>query len=79
MSTNLSVAGPQQNSAEALSRLFPFDEQLYSLEGEELAFMKSQTGIEDEDELRKHIIAVTKEAYIVSACASSRAFAGILI
>lgn len=78
MSTNLSVVGPQQTSAEALSKLFPFDERLYSLEGEELAFMKSQTGIEDEYELKKHIVAVTKEAYTVSPCTPSRMSEDIL-
>ncbi|EIW62932.1 uncharacterized protein TRAVEDRAFT_112609 [Trametes versicolor FP-101664 SS1] len=45
--------------------MFPFNEELYSLEGKELEFMKNQTGITDEDELKKHIIAVTKAAYEV--------------
>lgn len=57
---------PQQIPADGLAKIFPFDEKLYSLGGEELAFMKAQTGIEDEEELKKHIIAVTREAYDVS-------------
>lgn len=48
-----------------LAKMFPFDEELYCLEGKELEFMKEQTGITDEGELKKHIIAVTKEAYEV--------------
>ncbi|KAI0639005.1 hypothetical protein C8Q77DRAFT_23448 [Trametes polyzona] len=48
-----------------IAKWYPIDESLYSLGEDELAFMKKQTGIEDEEELRKHIISVTKEAYAV--------------
>ncbi|KAI1797519.1 hypothetical protein LXA43DRAFT_877015 [Ganoderma leucocontextum] len=44
-------------------RFNPLDERLYKLEDEELAFMKTQTGIEDEEELKKHILAIQAEAY----------------
>lgn len=42
------------------------DGQYYSLEDDELAFFKSQTGIEDDVALKQHIIAVSKKAYEVS-------------
>jgi len=41
----------------------PLDERLYSLQGEELAFIKSQTGINDDEELKKHILRVQSRAY----------------
>lgn len=63
MSINLNETAVQQKAD--FAKIFPFDEKLYSLEGDELEFMKKQTGITDEEELRKHIIAVTKEAYTV--------------
>lgn len=67
MSTPPGPAAAQQISAQTFLELFPFDEALYSLEGEELDFMRTQTGIEDEDELKTHIIAITREAYAVSS------------
>jgi hypothetical protein len=36
-----------------------------SLTAEESAFLKSQTGIEDNDELREHILAIQAKAYKV--------------
>ena len=44
----------------------PLDESLYALDGQALEFMKTQTGIEDAEELKKHIINVQTEAYAVS-------------
>jgi hypothetical protein len=41
------------------------DESLYSLTAEESAFFKSQTGIEDDDELKEHILAIQAKAYKV--------------
>ncbi|KAH9840205.1 uncharacterized protein C8Q71DRAFT_703050 [Rhodofomes roseus] len=41
------------------------DESLYSLDEEESAFFKSQTGIEDDEALKSHILRVQKEAYEV--------------
>ncbi len=49
-----------------LGKLNPLYENLYKLDEEGLAFMKTQTGIEDEEELKNHIIAVQAEAYEVS-------------
>ena len=43
----------------------PIDPSAYSLSGEELAFFKAQTNIQNEDELRDHILAVQAEAYAV--------------
>lgn len=43
----------------------PLDESLYSLTGDELAFYQQQTGIDAEDELKKHILAVQAKAYDV--------------
>ena len=50
----------------------PLDEQLYTIEDEGLVFMKAQTGIEDPNELKKHILAVQAEAYAVSSLSRSR-------
>ncbi len=47
-------------------KLNPLDESLYKLDDEELAFVKTHSGIEDEEELKKHILAVQAEAYEVS-------------
>ena len=44
---------------------YPLDETLYTLGEEEIAFFKSQTGIDDEQELKRHILRVQKEAYEV--------------
>lgn len=43
----------------------PIDESLYSLDPDEYAFFKSQTGISNEDELKAHILAVQARAYEV--------------
>ncbi|CDO77885.1 hypothetical protein BN946_scf184838.g2 [Trametes cinnabarina] len=50
---------------DSLSQQFPLDDKLYSLEGDELKFMQAQTGITDEEELKKHILKVQAEAYAV--------------
>jgi hypothetical protein len=41
------------------------DERLYDLNDEERSFFKLQTGIQDDDELKAHIIQVQTEAYKV--------------
>ncbi|KAH9891084.1 hypothetical protein C8Q73DRAFT_109740 [Cubamyces lactineus] len=48
-----------------LAQSFPLDAGLYSLEGEELRFMRSQTMISDDEELKDHIMRVQAEAYSV--------------
>lgn len=44
---------------------YPLDKTLYTLGEEEIAFFKSQTGIDDEEELKQHILRLQKEAYEV--------------
>lgn len=41
------------------------DDHHYVLDPEELAFLKTQTGIQDDDELKAHVLAVQKNAYEV--------------
>ena len=50
-----------------LSLLLPniVPEQMYSLEGEKLRFFKTATGIDDEDKLREHMLAIQREAFKV--------------
>ncbi|KAF9524848.1 hypothetical protein CPB83DRAFT_577582 [Crepidotus variabilis] len=43
--------------------VLPLDPSLYSLQGEELAFIQKFTGINGEDELKNHIIEVQSKAY----------------
>jgi len=43
----------------------PLDDTLLGLNPEEEAFFKSETGIQDTEELRKHIIRVQEDAYKV--------------
>ena len=60
--------------AEALLRTLYLDGTWLELNPQEEAFFKSETGIQDTEELRKHIIEVQKDAYEVSRC--SRVHAG---
>ena len=53
------------NIQKEFGKLNPLDENLYQLDEAGKAFMKTQTGIEDEEELKKHILAVQAEAYEV--------------
>ncbi|KAF9466489.1 hypothetical protein BDZ94DRAFT_170819 [Collybia nuda] len=52
----------------------PLDECFYSLKGGELAFFQEQTGIKDEGELKKHIIAVQEKAYEIHGYRCIRRF-----
>lgn len=45
----------------------PLDDRFYSLDGDQLAFFRLHTGIEDEGELKKHILEVQAKAYNVCA------------
>ena len=49
-------------------RTLHIDGALLKLCPEEEAFFKTETGIQDTEELRKHIIKVHEEAYKVSLC-----------
>ncbi|TFY82951.1 hypothetical protein EWM64_g1066 [Hericium alpestre] len=53
------------NLDEIRKQLPRLDESLYELNEEEEAFYKQQTGIQDDEELKRHIIAVQTEAYVV--------------
>ncbi|KAJ7454164.1 hypothetical protein FB451DRAFT_1100012 [Mycena latifolia] len=53
----------------------PLDASLYKPDEEELKFMKSQTGIQDPDTLKQHIIAVQTKAYDIYSYPCIRAFA----
>ncbi|KAJ2977499.1 hypothetical protein NUW54_g11412 [Trametes sanguinea] len=48
-----------------LQKHFPLDENVYSLEGDELKFLQEQTGIKDEGELKRHVLEVQAEAYAI--------------
>ncbi|KAH9913286.1 uncharacterized protein B0H18DRAFT_177686 [Fomitopsis serialis] len=52
-----------------------FYEKLYYLHPEELAFFQTQTGIKDEEELKRHIMSVQAEALKVTPYPCIRAFA----
>lgn len=41
------------------------DPSLYALSGDELAFFKERIGIQDDEELKRHIITVQNSAYQV--------------
>jgi hypothetical protein len=41
------------------------DENLYDLNEDERAFIKEQTGIQDDDELKAHVLQLQAEAYKV--------------
>ena len=49
-------------------RTLHLDDTLLGLDPEEEAFFKSETGIQDTEELKKHIIKVQEDAYKVTRC-----------
>ncbi|KAG1905292.1 uncharacterized protein F5891DRAFT_1253162 [Suillus fuscotomentosus] len=53
---------------------FPLDDSLYCLDPEEIAFFRRHTGIQDEVDLKTHIIDVQREAYKVAPYACIRGF-----
>lgn len=63
---SLSQTDPQPAAvtADMLAKI-PLDETLYSLKPEEAAFFKQQTGIQDDGELKRHVLEVQKEAWDV--------------
>ncbi|EIW83297.1 hypothetical protein CONPUDRAFT_152322 [Coniophora puteana RWD-64-598 SS2] len=52
----------------------PLDESFYRLTADEASFYKAQTGITDDDELKKHIMAVQAKAYQVFPYSCIRSF-----
>ncbi|KAH9044354.1 hypothetical protein EDB85DRAFT_1908860 [Lactarius pseudohatsudake] len=47
------------------SALLPLDEGLYRLDSAEITFLKQQIGIDDDDELKTHLLSIQAEAYKV--------------
>ena len=45
----------------------PLDPSMYAPDEEEKAFMKTTTGIQDDEELKTHILAAQKKAFGVSS------------
>lgn len=67
-STNASLLHPNMSIRTVFSdsaTIPPVDDNLYNLSGAELDFFKSQTGIDDDEKLRRHILSAQKEAYKV--------------
>ena len=58
--------GADDIEAETRLRIRPLDDTLLESSPEEEAFFKFETGIQDTEELRKHIIEVQADAYKVS-------------
>ncbi|KJA15437.1 hypothetical protein HYPSUDRAFT_48362 [Hypholoma sublateritium FD-334 SS-4] len=47
----------------SLPNVIPFDEQFYDLGPKEVEYLKEQTGIDDDDSLKAHILQVQQKAY----------------
>ena len=65
MDETLSAAAKREEIAK-IAESDKLDEALYNLKENEIKFFKSQTGIQDEDELKAHVLSAQKEAYEVS-------------
>ncbi|KAH9964211.1 hypothetical protein BC827DRAFT_1189690 [Russula dissimulans] len=61
MSTSDNTSTQERSTRQGLQ--VALDESLYNLTDEERAFFKQQTGIQDDDELKAHIVQVQAEAY----------------
>lgn len=61
----MSDNSPSQQKSSQQGREDPLDERFYDLTDEDRAFFKQQTGIQDDDELKAHILQVQAEAYKV--------------
>jgi hypothetical protein len=48
----------------------PLENERYELDEDQLAFFKSQTGIYDDEELRRHIFKIQRKAYDARSCSS---------
>ena len=46
--------------------VLPLDEKFYKLSDAEITFFKQQTGMDDSDELKAHMLSIQAEAYEVS-------------
>ena len=63
MSESDNILTPQESTG--LIAYKALDERLYDLSDEERSFLKEQSGIQDDDELKEHVIQVQTEAYKV--------------
>jgi hypothetical protein len=45
--------------------LLPLDDKLYNLDNEAVAFYKQQTGIDDDEDVKRHILEIQEKAYAV--------------
>jgi hypothetical protein len=61
----MSDNSPSQQKSSQQGREIPLDERFYDLTNEDRAFFKQQTGIQDDEELKTHILQVQAEAYKV--------------
>ncbi|KAI0666275.1 hypothetical protein C8Q78DRAFT_1083214 [Trametes maxima] len=66
---------PTARSTVSLTKVFPLDASLYSLQDAELKFMQTETRIDDEEELRDHVMQIQAEAYAVFPFPCIRRFA----
>ena len=60
-----------ETSQQLVPPVLKLDEQLYDLNEEERRFLKGQTGIQEDDELKAHILQLQAEAYKVRSLRSS--------
>ncbi len=63
MATSTDITGVKDLDVNDIKR--PLDESFYSLDKTEEEFITQQTGIQDPQELKKHIMNVQAEAYQV--------------
>ncbi|KAH9965111.1 hypothetical protein BGW80DRAFT_1178997 [Lactifluus volemus] len=64
-----------ESSQQLVPPVFRLDEELYDLSEEERGFLKGQTGIQDDDELKAHVLQLQTEAYKVHPYPCIRKFA----
>lgn len=69
--TQLEANPPNVEDGDLTRESNPLDASYYSLEPEETAFFKAYIGIEDDEELKQHIIKVQTDAYVVRVVYSS--------
>ena len=67
--TTTSTSGSFGSELKRSAKAYPTDERVLLrlfARPEQVEFIKSQTGIQDEDELKAHVLSIQKEAYEVS-------------
>ena len=61
------LSGPPSGGAQYNTNQADLNEDLFQLEDDEREFVTNQTGINDPEELKKHVLQVQKEIYAVSS------------